>query len=322
MRFTSINLVLLSAFCHALWNYYSKSSRDTRILFFYSGVFTLLIAFIVFGIKQPIIPKPVWGYIIGSALVHLLYRLFLSHAYTVGEISYVYPITRSAPAFLPLFAFLFLNELVSAQGLGGIFCVIVSILLYQQREARIQFKAFFRFLREPDSLWAYATLGSVIAYSLVDKQGMSEFHRYSTDSPWWRAGTFYLYREHYLTNTLWCRLYCQVSTTTYYSDWTDRMEAVSGCSCTGVDILFTHPLRFNDRKGQLCNCCSSVFCHFRSFARWLRLERNLYKTPICRCGCHGNRHFSDCISVTANIALSLFNFNRFLNRLNQKRHPI
>lgn len=202
MRFTSINLVLLSAFCHALWNYYSKSSRDTRILFFYSGVFTLLIAFIVFGIKQPIIPKPVWGYIIGSAFVHLLYRLFLSHAYTVGEISYVYPITRSAPAFLPLFAFLFLNELVSAQGLAGIFCVIVSILLYQQREARIQFKAFFRFLREPDSLWAYATLGSVIAYSLVDKQGMSEFHRYSTDSPWWRAGTFYL-TENIISQTLY-----------------------------------------------------------------------------------------------------------------------
>ena len=202
MHFKSINLVLLSAFCHALWNYYSKSSRDTRILFFYSGVFTLLIAFTVFGIKQPIIPKPVWGYIIGSAFVHLLYRLFLSHAYTVGEISYVYPITRSAPAFLPLFAFLFLNELVSAQGLGGIFCVIVSILLYQQREARIQFKAFFRFLREPDSLWAYATLGSVIAYSLVDKQGMSEFHRYSTDSPWWRAGTFYL-TENIISQTLY-----------------------------------------------------------------------------------------------------------------------
>ena len=69
---------------------------------------------------------------------------------------------------------------------------MLSILLYQQREARIQFKAFFRFLREPDALWAYATLASVIAYSLIDKQGMSEFHRYSTDPPLWRAVTYYL----------------------------------------------------------------------------------------------------------------------------------
>ena len=192
MPSTSIALILLSAFCHALWNFYSKSSRDTRILFFWGGLYTLVIAFVAFGIKQPVVPKPVWGYIISSALVHLFYRLFLTHAYTVGEISFVYPITRAAPAFLPLFAFLFLKERISAQGLVGILCVIASIVLYQQREARIQFAAFLRYLREPDSLWAYATLASVIVYSLIDKQGMSEFHRHSTDAPLWRAVTYYL----------------------------------------------------------------------------------------------------------------------------------
>ena len=192
MDFTSIALILLSAFCHALWNFYSKSSRDIRILFFWCGFYTVVIAFIAFGIKHPVVPKPVWGYIAGSALVHLFYRLFLTHAYTVGEISFVYPITRAAPAFLPLFAFLLLKERTSAQGLVGILCVIISIVLYQQREARIQFTAFLRYLRQPDSVWAFATLGSVIGYSLIDKQGMSEFHRYSTNAPLWRAVTYYL----------------------------------------------------------------------------------------------------------------------------------
>ena len=192
MALTSIALILISAFCHALWNFYSKSSRDTRILFFWCGFYTIVIAFVAFGIKQPIVPKPVWIYIAGSAFVHLLYKLSLTQAYTVGEISFVYPIARAAPAFLPLFAFLFLNERVSAQGLMGILCVMTSILLYQQREKHIQFKAFFRFLRDRDALWAYATLASVIGYSLIDKQGMSEFHRYSTDVPLWRAVTYYL----------------------------------------------------------------------------------------------------------------------------------
>ena len=192
MALTSVTLILLSAFCHALWNFYSKSSRDTRILFFWCGFYTLAIAFIAFGIKQPAVPKPVWVYIFASALVHLFYRLFLTHAYTVGEISFVYPITRAAPAFLPLFAFIFLKERISAQGLVGILCVIASIVLYQQREARIQFTAFLRYLRNPDSVWAYATLASVIGYSLIDKQGMSEFHRYSTEAPLWRALTYYL----------------------------------------------------------------------------------------------------------------------------------
>ena len=192
MHSTSISLILLSAFCHALWNFYSKSSKDTRILFFWCGFYTVAIAFVAFGIKHPVIPKPVWIYIAASALVHLFYRLFLTHAYTVGEISFVYPIARAAPAFLPLFAFLFLNERISGQGMIGILCVMVSIVLYQQREARIQFKTFFRYLGKPDALWAYATLASVIGYSLIDKQGMSEFHRYSTDVPLWRAVTYYL----------------------------------------------------------------------------------------------------------------------------------
>ena len=192
MSLTSISLILLSAFCHALWNFYSKSSKDTRILFFWCGFYTIAIAFVAFGIKHPVIPKPVWVYIVASAFVHVLYKLFLTHAYTVGEISFVYPITRAAPAFLPLFAFLFLNERISGQGMIGILCVMISIVLYQQREARIQFKTFFRYLGKPDALWAYATLASVIGYSLVDKQGMTEFHRYSTDAPLWRAVTYYL----------------------------------------------------------------------------------------------------------------------------------
>ena len=192
MDLTSVALILLSAFCHALWNFYSKSSKDTRILFFWCGFYTVAIAFIAFGIKHPVVPKPVWVYIAGSAFVHLLYKLSLTHAYTVGEISFVYPIARSAPAFLPLFAFLFLKERISVPGLIGILCVMISILLYQQREKHIQFKTFFRYLRKPDSLWAFATLASVIGYSLIDKQGMSEFHRYSADTPLWRAVTYYL----------------------------------------------------------------------------------------------------------------------------------
>ena len=203
MAFTSIVLILLSALCHALWNFYGKSSRDTRIFFFWCGFYTLCIAFVTFSIKQPVIPKPVWAYIAVSALVHLLYRLFLAHSYTVGEISFVYPITRAAPAFLPIFAFLFLKERISTQGLIGIFCVMVSILLYQQREEHIQFKAFLRFLRAPDALWAYATLASVIGYSLIDKQGMSEFHHHSTDAHLWSAAAYYL-MENSISQVLYC----------------------------------------------------------------------------------------------------------------------
>ena len=103
--------------------------------------------------------------------------------------------------------------------------------------------------------------------------------------------------EQYLESLLWVVLSRPVSTPTDCADWTNGMEAGTRYCWTYVDVLFAHPLRLDDRKGQLCDRGSAVFCHFRCFARWVRLERDLYKTPIYRCCCDGIRHFFDCQSV-------------------------
>ena len=133
----TISLVLLSAFFHALWNYYAKSSSSTHIFFFWIGIFTASVTGIAFAIRQPHIPREIWIYIVASGFIHVGYWLSLSHAYTLGDISFVYPIARSAPAFIPLFAFLFLGEAISIQGLIGILCVVFAIYLFQQRDLGI-----------------------------------------------------------------------------------------------------------------------------------------------------------------------------------------
>ena len=232
--------------------------------------------------------------------------LFLAHAYTVGEISFVYPIARAAPAFLPLFAFVFLKERISVQGLIGILCVMVSMLLYQQREARIQFsrRSFVTFANRIRS-GHYATLASVIGYSLIDKQGMSEFHHHSTDAPFVASRDLLFNGEQYLTSLLRIVLpHARFPHQPDYRDWTDGMETGTRCCWTyRWYLLFAHPLRLDDRKGQLRNRGSAVFRHFRCFARWIRLERDLYKTPVGCCCRDGTRHFLDCISVIFNYSL-------------------
>ena len=147
---------------------------------------------IAFAIRLPIIPREVWLYIIASGLIHFGYWFSLSCAYTLGEISFVYPIARSAPAVIPLLALLFLGETISMQGLIGVLCVVFSIYLFQQRGDDMTFKALLRYMRQPDSIWAFSTLSAVIAYSLIDKQGMAQFHAYSTEPPIWRAIIYYL----------------------------------------------------------------------------------------------------------------------------------
>ena len=188
----SIVFVLLSAFFHALWNYYGKASRSPQLFFFWIGVFTVGVAALAFTLQLPIIPKSVWGYIVGSSIVHFFYWLCLSRAYMSGDISYVYPISRSAPGFIPFFAFLFLDEQISLQGLIGIFSIVFSIYLLQQRASGQTFKELLRYIRRPDAIWAFSTLGTVIGYSLIDKAGMLEFYTHSTQRHAWQAITYYL----------------------------------------------------------------------------------------------------------------------------------
>ncbi len=188
----SIVLVLLSAFFHALWNYYGKASRSPQLFFFWIGILTVGVAVLAFALQLPIAPKSVWGYIAGSGVIHFFYWVCLSRAYTSGEISYVYPIARSAPGFIPFFAFLFLDERLSVQGLIGIFLIVFSIYLLQQREGGLTFKGLLQYIRQPASTWAFATLGTVIAYSLIDKAGMAEFYAHSTQEHPWQPVSYFL----------------------------------------------------------------------------------------------------------------------------------
>ena len=188
----SIAFVLLSAFFHALWNYYGKASRSPQLFFLWIGVFTMGVAVLAFALQLPIAPRSVWGYIAASGIIHFFYWVCLSRAYMSGEISYVYPIARSAPGFIPFFAFLFLDERLSVQGLIGIFLIVFSIYLLQQRAGGLTFKELLRYLRRPASVWAFATLGTVVTYSLIDKAGMAKFYAHSAQQHPWQPVTYFL----------------------------------------------------------------------------------------------------------------------------------
>ena len=70
-------------------------------------------------------PPGIGIWILLSGVLHGLYILSLSKAYSVQDISFVYPIARSAPVFVPFFSWLLLGE-----QLGWIsFLAIAMILL-------------------------------------------------------------------------------------------------------------------------------------------------------------------------------------------------
>jgi uncharacterized membrane protein len=52
--------------------------------------------------------------IVASAIIHIFYAMSLGAAYSGGDLSLVYPLARSAPVFVPIWAVWWLGERLTA----------------------------------------------------------------------------------------------------------------------------------------------------------------------------------------------------------------
>ncbi|MBC8379770.1 MAG: EamA family transporter, partial [Planctomycetes bacterium] len=157
----SIILVILSAAIHVGWNYLTKSSSKPKLFSLLKGTFLLLLLLVVLPIiPLSSIPTDVWTFIVLSGIIHAVYVLALASAYEAGDMSFVYPIARSAPAFVPLAAFLIICERISLRGFLGIAIVVTGVFLMQIRgTGNSGFRQFLSSFKQKDSLWAFITLG-------------------------------------------------------------------------------------------------------------------------------------------------------------------
>ena len=115
-----------------------------------------------------------WGVL--SGVIHGVYILCLSRAYNTQDISYVYPIARSAPVFVPVFAWLLLGEKLIPQTFIAILTIISAIYILHFDGHLIRgFKNLWQAIQHNDLRWAFYTLVMVVSYSLVDKKGMDLF---------------------------------------------------------------------------------------------------------------------------------------------------
>ena len=98
-------LVLISALLHASWNLLTKQSRKPMVFaVLLSGTTALGLLLTLPFFRLGDIPAAAWPSLAGSVVVHALYFYFLVEAYAAADLSLVYPICRSTPAFLPLLA--------------------------------------------------------------------------------------------------------------------------------------------------------------------------------------------------------------------------
>lgn len=207
MAVSAIALVLLSAALHVGWNLLVKSSPDPRSFMAVKGIpLVVLGAAVLAWIPLDALPPELWVCVLLSGLIHTVYVISLASAYATGDLSLVYPIARSAPAFVPVAAFFVLGERISAEAGVGIVIVVICILILQLSGAREYAEGGWRRQLHPRRLagngWAFLTLASVVAYSLTDKAGMELFRSVESIDVAIRAPIYFL-----LENALCYALY-------------------------------------------------------------------------------------------------------------------
>ena len=122
---TVVGAVLLAAVLHAVWNALAHSIDDQLVGFALMGV-GLTAGAAVVVVLSPLPATASWGYLAGSALLHVAYNLLLMRSYRLGEFGQVYPLARgTSPLLVALAGVVFVGEDLSPIRLVGV--VVISV---------------------------------------------------------------------------------------------------------------------------------------------------------------------------------------------------
>lgn len=130
----ALALVLAAALLHAVWNLAAKKwgGGPHFVLACSAGVSLLWLPAVLWvGFSElPHWSATTWGFVAGSALVHLLYFNCLLAGYRASDLTVVYPVARgSGPLLSALAAVLLLDEHLGTLGALGLAGVVGGILL-------------------------------------------------------------------------------------------------------------------------------------------------------------------------------------------------
>lgn len=158
--------MVISAVLVALVGVLVKRSDDKLVFRALLSISSALIV-LPFAFFTPFPPASVWPYLMFGAIAHFFYQISYVAAFERGDMSLVYPIMRGiAPAITAVFAFIFLNEGLTALEITGLAIVVAALIGFSwpvKSKTKVAFPA----------IGVALICGLFIAlYSVVDAAGM------------------------------------------------------------------------------------------------------------------------------------------------------
>lgn len=146
MEIIYLGLILLSALAHSFYNFLVHKSGGSRLFLLLMFVVAAIAASMVYGLfYEPfVLPFKTFVIIYTASLFYILYQVFVSKSYELGEISRLYPLSVLSPVLVPLWAMLFLHESLSFGIVAGIVLSTAGAMIMKLKTLRkLEFADFF-----------------------------------------------------------------------------------------------------------------------------------------------------------------------------------
>jgi drug/metabolite transporter (DMT)-like permease len=152
--------VLGAAMLHAGWNALLKGSADKQLDTVAFSIGSALLALAV-AAWLPAPARDSWPWLAASAVVHIVYFVFLANAYHWGDLSYAYPIMRGGgPVIVALAGTALFGEVLPPLPMLGVLLVCAGIIAFAAGKA------------DPRAtLFAVGNALVIAAYTVIDAKG-------------------------------------------------------------------------------------------------------------------------------------------------------
>ncbi len=178
MEVAPLLIVLLSAAGHAMWNLLAKQSRHKLVFIWglYSLALPLFLPIYLWKGLGADFSAGAWACMVASGAAKAVYVILIAEALTLGDLSMAYPLSRTAPALVPLWAVLFLGERLSVLGLLGIALVVGAVFVIHLEGLSIAhvYRLSGR-MRTRGTGFALLAALAISAYSVIDKLAIARY---------------------------------------------------------------------------------------------------------------------------------------------------
>lgn len=172
------SLVVLSTFTHAYWNFLIKRSSGDKHVFTALTKGAELIIFLpvfLFFVITKGLPESFWFFTSIAALLTFSYYLLLARGYEKGDLSVIYPISRSSGLFLPVIAFFAIGEIIDLFGVVAIGLILLgTYFLHLPSFSFVGVRQFSQRAFQFGSLYALAAALFSAGYTVWDKRAIQE----------------------------------------------------------------------------------------------------------------------------------------------------